>query len=119
MGINGNLLTPPLNSARLDGVTRDSILALAKEMGFPMEERRIKLEELEKGFKNGTISEAFGAGTAAVVAPIQSIRIHGVDYTVPLPDGHSFQLKIKKQLMDIRTGAAPDKHQWNYIIKIK
>ena len=117
--IDGKLITPSLNTAILDGVTRDSILALAKEMGFPMEERRIKLEELEKGFKNGTITEAFGAGTAAVVAPIQSIRIHGVDYTVPLPDGHSFQLKIKKQLMDIRTGAAPDKHQWNYIIKIK
>ncbi len=82
--IDGKLITPSLNTAILDGVTRDSILTLAKEMNFPTEERRIKLEELEKGFKDGSISEAFGAGTAAVVAPIQSIRIHGIDYTIPL-----------------------------------
>lgn len=117
--INGKLITPSLNTAILDGVTRDSILTLAKEMNFPTEERRIKLEELEKGFKDGSITEAFGAGTAAVVAPIQSIRIHGIDYTIPLPDSNSFQLKVKKQLMDIRTGEAEDKHQWNYIVKTK
>ena len=117
--IDGKLITPALNTAILDGVTRDSILTLAKEMNFPLEERRIKLSELEQGFKNGTITEAFGAGTAAVVAPIQSIRIHNTDYTIPLPDENSFQSKVKKQLFEIRTGLAEDKYQWNYIIKIK
>lgn len=117
--IDGKLITPALNTAILDGVTRDSILTLAKEMNFPLEERRIKLSELEQGFKNGTITEAFGAGTAAVVAPIQSIRIHNTDYTIPLPDENSFQSTVKKQLFEIRTGLAEDKYQWNYIIKIK
>lgn len=117
--IDGKLITPALNTAILDGVTRDSILTLAKKMNFPAEERRIKLEELEKGFKDGSITEAFGAGTAAVVAPIQSIRIHGIDYTIPLPDGNSFQSKVKKQLFEIRTGLADDTYKWNYIVKIK
>ncbi|MEP2671209.1 MAG: branched-chain amino acid aminotransferase [Cyclobacteriaceae bacterium] len=117
--IDGKLITPALNTAILDGVTRDSILTLAKEMNFPVEERRIKLSELESGFKDGSITEAFGAGTAAVVAPIQSIRIHNTDYTIPLPDENSFQSKVKKQLFEIRTGLAEDKYQWNYIIKIK
>lgn len=117
--IDGKLITPSLNTAILDGVTRDSILTLAKEMNFPTEERRIKLEELEKGFKDGSITEAFGAGTAAVVAPIQSIRIHGIDYTIPLPENNSFQLNVKRKLLDIRTGVTEDKHQWNCIIKIK
>lgn len=117
--INGKLITPALNTAILDGVTRDSILTLAKDMQFPAEERRIKLEELEDGLKNGSITEAFGAGTAAVVAPIQSIRIHGVDYSIPLPNENSFQSKVKKQLYEIRTGLAPDKQLWNYIINTK
>lgn len=117
--INGKLITPALNTAILDGVTRDSILTLAKDMNFPTEERRIKLDELEKGFKDESITEAFGAGTAAVVAPIHSIRIHGIDYTIPLPNEKSFQSKVKKQLFEIRTGLIEDKHQWNHIIKTK
>ncbi|MFZ1809054.1 MAG: branched-chain amino acid aminotransferase [Cyclobacteriaceae bacterium] len=117
--IGGKLITPALNTAILDGVTRDSILTLAKKMNFPTEERRIKLEELEQGFKDKSITEAFGAGTAAVVAPIQSIRIHGIDYSIPLPDENSFQSKVKKQLFQIRTGLAEDTYKWNYIVKIK
>lgn len=116
--IDGKLVTPSLNTAILDGVTRDSILTLAKGMNFPIEERRIRLDELEKGFQNGSLTEAFGAGTAAVVAPIQSIRIHGKDYSIPLPDNNSFQQKVKKLLLDIRTGVVEDKHQWNYIVKV-
>lgn len=117
--INGTLVTPKLNTAILDGVTRDSIITLAKEMGFPVEERKISLDDLEKGFQNGSLTEAFGAGTAAVVAPIQSINIHGKDYSIALPDANSFQLKVKNKLLDIRTGIAPDKLGWNHIITIK
>ncbi len=114
--LDGKLVTPALNTAILDGITRDSILTLAREMDFPVEERKIKIDEIENGLKKGTLTEAFGAGTAAVVAPIQSIQIHGINYSIPLPDGQSFQLKVKKLLQDIRTGAAVDKFSWNYIV---
>ncbi len=115
--MNGKLVTPKLSTAILDGVTRDSILTLAREAGIPVEERRVSLDELEEGFKKKTLTEAFGAGTAAVVAPIAVINIHGVDYQFPPVDPQSIQQKMKKKLLDIRTGAAPDTHGWNYIFK--
>ncbi len=117
--INGTLVTPQLNTAILDGVTRDSILVLAREMGFPVEERKIKVDELEMAFKDGTLTEAFGAGTAAVVAPIQTIHFRGEDHSIALPAADSFQLKVKSKLWDIRTGACADKYGWNHVIEIK
>jgi branched-chain amino acid aminotransferase len=115
--LEGKLVTPKLSTAILDGITRDSILTLARESGIPVEERKVSLDELEEGFKKKTLTEAFGAGTAAVVAPIAVINIHGIDYQFPPVDAQSIQQKMKKKLSDIRSGAAPDTHGWNYIFK--
>jgi len=71
----GKLITPSLNTAILAGVTRDSILTLARDWGMEVEERRISVAELDRQLSKGTITEAFGTGTAAVVAPIATIRI--------------------------------------------
>jgi branched-chain amino acid aminotransferase len=114
--INGKLVTPKLSTAILDGVTRDSILTLAKDMGVETEERRVSIDELEEGFKSGAVSEAFGAGTAAVVATIANINIKGVDHAVKAPTADSFQNKVKEKLNQIRLGLAPDVHGWNYVI---
>lgn len=115
----GKLVTPKLSTTILDGVTRDSILTLAKDMGFPTEERKVSVKELEEGLKKGTLTEMFGAGTAAVVAPISLVNIHGNDYSIPAAGPESFQQKIKAQLSSIRIGNAPDKHGWNYIVPVK
>lgn len=114
--IDGKLVTPKLSTAILDGITRDSILTLAKDMGVPTEERRVSIDELEAGFKNGTVTEAFGAGTAAVVATIALINIRGTDYKINPPSENSFQNRVKEKLNQIRLGAAPDIHGWNYVI---
>ncbi|MBX7127486.1 MAG: branched-chain amino acid aminotransferase [Cyclobacteriaceae bacterium] len=114
--LNNKLVTPQLNTAILDGVTRDSILTLARDMGYPVEERRVTVAEVEEGFRNGSLQEVFGAGTAAVVAPIALINIHGTNYEVPAVKPDSFQLKVKQQLHDMRMGTAPDKHQWNWTL---
>lgn len=116
--IDGVLVTPKLNTAILDGITRDSILTLIREMGAPVEERRISVSEIEEAFKKGTISEAFGTGTAAVVSSIAVINISGIDYTLAAPSANSLQLRAKKRLNDIRLGAAEDVFGWNHIIKI-
>ena len=116
--LNGKLVTPGLNSAILDGITRDCILTLARETGITVEERRISIDEIEEGFKKKTLSEAFGTGTAAVVAPVAVINIHGTDYSLPAVEPTSIQQKMKKKLLDIRTGIAPDSHHWNYIVKL-
>lgn len=117
--IKGTLVTPQLSTAILDGVTRDSIVTLAKDMGVPVEQRRVRLNEIEKGLKNGDVTEAFGAGTAAVVAPIAVINIHGEDLTIPVAGPESFQLQVKQKLNNIRMGLEPDLHGWNYIIRVK
>ncbi|MFZ6000532.1 MAG: branched-chain amino acid aminotransferase [Bacteroidota bacterium] len=114
--VNGKLITPKLSTAILDGITRDSILHLAKDMGMPVEERRVSIDEIEEGFKKGTLTEAFGAGTAAVVAPIEVINIHGTDYKLSLPAADSFQNRVKKKLGDMRLGVTPDPYGWNFII---
>lgn len=115
--INGKLVTPQLTTAILEGVTRDTILTLAKDMGVSVEERRVSIDEIEAGLKSGAVTEAFGTGTAAVVAPIAVIRIKGEDLQVPLAGPDSFQLRVKEKLNNIRMGGEPDVHGWNYIIK--
>lgn len=115
--LDGKLVTPKLTTALLDGVTRDSILTLAEELGMPHEERRVSVDELTAGFGNGKLTEAFGAGTAAVVAPIVSIAIHGKEYKLPDITPSSFQQRVKQKLSNIRLGAEPDTHHWNYIVK--
>ena len=96
--INGKLVTPKLTSALLDGVTRDSILKLAPELGMTVEERRVSVDEIEEAFKKGTITEAFGSGTAAVVSPIATINIEGKDYNLPAAGPDSFQQRAKQKL---------------------
>jgi branched-chain amino acid aminotransferase len=115
--LNGKLVTPKLSTSLLDGVTRDSILTLAQSLGIEKEERRISVAEIEEAFKNKTLSEAFGVGTAAVVSQIASINIHGTDYALPPVDEKSFQLRAKKKLNEIRMGVSPDVNGWNYLVK--
>lgn len=114
--INDTIVTAPLSDSILDGVTRDSLLILANDMGYKTAERPISVLELENAFKDGTISEAFGAGTAAVVAPIQTISINGVDLHLPSYTKNNIMFKLKDQLDGIRTGRVRDNYGWNFIV---
>ncbi len=114
--INDILITAPTSDSILDGVTRDSLLTLANDLGFKIEERPISIVELETAFKNHTIQEAFGAGTAAVVAPVKMIHINGTDYQLPDYSANCMHNKLKVQLEKIRSGAIEDVHGWNCIV---
>lgn len=114
--IDQKLVTPPLSDSILDGVTRDSLLHLANEAGIAVEERRISIDELEAAFQQNRITEAFGAGTAAVVAPIKTIHIHNVDYQLPAYSANSVHARIKQKLDGIRTGMESDIYGWNCIV---
>lgn len=72
--INGVVITPELNGSILPGVTRDSVIALCKEWGLPVEERAISVEEVVEAAANQTLEECFGTGTAAVVSPVGELR---------------------------------------------
>lgn len=114
--INDTLVTAPLSDSILDGVTRDSLLTLAAELGYKTEVRPIAVEELEQAFGNRTITEAFGAGTAAVVAPIQTIHINGIDHQLPKYGADRLLYKLKNKLEQVRLGTAPDIYGWNFIL---
>jgi branched-chain amino acid aminotransferase len=114
--INNVLVTPPLSDSILDGITRDSLLHLAADMGIAYEERPVSVSELTKAFQEKRITEAFGAGTAAVVAPISTINIDGWDFTLPTYTDDQVMFRLKKKLDAIRLGKEADKFGWNTII---
>ena len=114
--INDTLVTPALTDSILDGVTRDSLLVLAAEMGYKVEERPVSLAELETAFRNKTITEAFGAGTAAVVAPIDTIQLNDIPYYLPEYSEDNLLNKLKQKLLRIRTGVEEDVQGWNFIV---
>lgn len=114
--IDNTLITPPLTGSILDGVTRDSLLTLAKDMGIKTEERPISYKEIKQALDAGKRVEAFGAGTAAVIAPVETIGIEGELYKCYTGED-AMMYRLQKALYDIRKGNAPDTHKWNYIIK--
>jgi branched-chain amino acid aminotransferase len=114
--IDGMVATPPLSDTILSGVTRDSLLTLASDLGYKTTERKISALELKKKFEEGKIQEAFGSGTAAVTTPIATINIQGIDYHLPAYTGDSFINKVQNRLNDIRLGLYPDHHLWNTVI---
>jgi branched-chain amino acid aminotransferase len=114
--INNTLITPALSDSILDGVTRDSLLTLSRNLGIQVVERPICVAELEKAFIDRTITEAFGAGTAAVVLPIERICINGTDYTLPAYHENNKMFLIQRELELIRSGKNADPYDWNHIV---
>ena len=113
--INGKLVTPPLSDSILDGITRDSLLTIGHDLKIEVEERQVSLTELKKAFSEKTITEAFGAGTAAVVAPISEISVDGISYMLPEANKNPVMLQLKEALENIRSGKTKDNHGWNCI----
>ena len=114
--IDQKLVTPPVSDTILDGITRDSLLTLARDSGMVVEERKISLDEIRSAFEAGTLTEAFGVGTAAVVSPIGVIGIGETDYTLPKYSHEHFSARLKDKLERIRSGIEPDTYGWNSII---
>lgn len=114
--LDGKLITPSTRDTILDGITRDTVITLAREWGMPVEERRVAVAEILEGAKNGTLTDAFGAGTAATIAPVGSISHNGEEYFLIDPKEREFSQKVLKTLDDIRYGKVADTHGWNYAV---
>ncbi|HEX5969253.1 MAG TPA: branched-chain amino acid aminotransferase [Intrasporangium sp.] len=110
---DGKIVTPELTGTILEGVTRMSILELAKELDLEPEERRIPIEEWKEGAAAGDIVEIFACGTAAVITPVGELRWDGgsVDHR---RDGHEDKVAtaIRGRLLDIQYGRVEDSHGW-------
>lgn len=114
--IGNKLITPSLSDSILDGVTRDSLLTIAADLGYTTEERPVSLNEIEEGFRQKTLAEAFGAGTAAVIAPIKTIHINGLDFSIPPYTEKSLSVQLKHRLERLRSGKEEDPYGWNFAI---
>lgn len=113
--IDGKLLTPPNSDSILDGITKDSLLELAKDMGVNLEVRPVSVDEIRNAFKNKTITEAYCVGTAAVASPIEVIGIDSENYNLPVKEKGIMQ-SLKKRLDAIRNGTEEDIFNWNFIV---
>jgi branched-chain amino acid aminotransferase len=109
--INDTLLTAPTSERILDGVTRKSLIDLAKREGYDVDVRPILVEELITGAKNGSLKEIFGAGTAAVVNPIVGFSYQDVYYELPKLE-KSMALDLKEKLTNIQHKLAEDTFGW-------
>ncbi|GAB2768601.1 branched-chain amino acid aminotransferase [Hymenobacter luteus] len=110
--IDNRIVTPALSTSILDGITRRSVLQLARDWGMPVEERKVSALEILEAQANGTLQEAFGVGTAATIAPIAVIGYQGQDYPLPTPAADAFSHRVSAALAAIRSGDAPDVHEW-------
>lgn len=109
---NNTLLTPALNDSILAGITRNSVIRLARHWNMPVEERRISVDELVAGLREESITEAFGAGTAATIAHIELIGHEGVDYYLPPIEQRTFSNNVYHALDELKRGYAPDPFGW-------
>lgn len=110
--IDDTLVTPALGDSILAGITRDSVLKLADSWGVNVEERKVSVKELVEGLKTGKIQEAFGAGTAATIAPIELIGYEGQNYHLPPIEKTNLSQRILHGLDAIKRGLAPDPFGW-------
>ncbi len=110
--IGGKIVTPALNGSILPGITRDSILKMAAHMGYPVEERRLSLEEVVAAHQNGTLEEAFGSGTAAVVSPVGWLGVHGRELAIGNGIGPVTQ-KLYDALTALQYGRGADPFGWS------
>ncbi len=110
--IDDVLVTPALSDSILAGITRDSVLQLARRRGMKVEERKISVDELVAKLAEGRVSDAFGVGTAVTIAPIESIGHEGKDYVLPPAAYRQFSTSMLKELESIRRGQAPDEFNW-------
>ena len=114
--VNDKLLTAPVSDRILDGVTRKSLIEIAKDNGIDVEVRPIKVEEIKDAARNGELKEIFGAGTAAVISPISAFEHKNELFELPEIED-SYGIALKDHLLQIQHNLAEDKHGWRYPVK--
>ncbi|WP_140937687.1 branched-chain amino acid aminotransferase [Sphingobacterium lumbrici] len=112
----GDTIITPHGDTILHGITRRTIMELAEKWGYKAEQRKVSVQELIDGIENGTVSEAFAAGTAATITHISRIGFNGQDYNLPPVEGREFSNKVLSYLNDLRYGKIEDPFGWNYIV---
>ena len=111
--INDTLYTAPVSDRILDGVTRKSVIDLAKRDGIDVQVYRITVDEVVEASKNGTLKEIFGAGPAAIISPVVEFSHRDVTHKLPVLED-SYASRFKQELMEIQYNVSEDPFGWRY-----
>jgi branched-chain amino acid aminotransferase len=116
-GPNARLVTPALTGSLLPGITRDSLLTVANDLGYSSEEGQISVDEWRQGVESGAISEVFACGTAAVITPVGTVKSRKY-FSFEINGGQAGPIttQLRAALLDIQTGEAPDTHGWMHTV---
>lgn len=118
--IDGVIITPALDQGTiLDGVTRDSMIRLAENEGYVVQERDVSIDEIITAYHEGKLEDMFGTGTAAVVSHIGEFHYKGENYELPPIEGREISLKLKSRLTSIKSGKAEDVFGWLHHVPVK
>src|SRR5690554_1129311 len=110
--IDGKLITPAVSDSILDGITRRSVVQLARDWGMEVEERKVSVDEVVTAIKENRLQEAFGCGTAATIAHIASIKDGETTYELPPLEGRKVSKKFESYFIDLKKFRIEDKHNW-------
>ena len=115
--IDGVVVTPQTDGCILKGITRDSIITILKDKGYKVEQRKIAIDELVEAYKAGKLQEAFGTGTAAVVAHVASITYDELQMEFPDVDDKNIGAIAKREINGLRDGTIVDERGWVVPVK--
>lgn len=114
--IDGEIITPALNGSILPGVTRDSTIQLLKHWGYTVTERRISMQEIVDNYHNGSLEEAFGTGTAAVISPIGQLYYNGQYLTINHEETGEVSKRLFETMIGIQYGTMEDPFNWTTVL---
>ncbi|MFV0495225.1 branched-chain amino acid aminotransferase [Mycobacterium sp.] len=109
---DGSIVTPELTGSILEGITRESIVTLARDLGHEVVERKVSIDEWREGVAGGTITEVFACGTAAVVTPVGRLKWAGGEVISAQGEPGPITAMVRSALVDIQYGRAEDRHGW-------
>jgi branched-chain amino acid aminotransferase len=109
---DGSMITPPADGTILEGITRDSVLTLAREQGLNVREERYAIDQWQADAESGRLVEAFACGTAAVITPVGKVQSAKGSFTIGAGGAGQMTQQIRSKLVDIQRGIATDTHSW-------
>ena len=117
-GRDARIMTPALTGTLLPGITRESLLELGRDLGYSTEEGRISVDEWRSGCEDGTLTEVFACGTAAVITPVGAVKSAHGSWAVGDGGAGELTMRLRQALVDIQRGASPDPHGWLYHARV-
>jgi branched-chain amino acid aminotransferase len=109
-GASSRIVTPKLTGTLLPGITRDSLLTIAKDLGYGVGEDTIGIDDWEHDVKSGALSEVFACGTAAVITPVGEVKFNGGGWLVNGGETGPVAQRLRDALLAVQHGTAPDVH---------